>query len=82
MTEEELVEKLKGLEPRVNKGRVTLWRDSGTEEEQDVTAEFPGAELYLDEHPEGVDRGGYCPYVEYGGLKAVFGCVEGEWTTE
>ena len=30
----------------------------------DLNSEFPGAIVYIDEHPEGQDRGGYVPFIE------------------
>ena len=65
--------------PNTERGKVTLFKQ---DEEGDATEEkvvgFDG-EGYVDEHPEGSDRGGFVPYWESGGEKAYHYEPDGEW---
>jgi len=64
----------------LGKGKVRLFVDDpNTGEETDVTDQYPGAVLYVDEHPEGSDRGGYVPWIEMGGQQAFYYEPDGEW---
>jgi hypothetical protein len=59
--------------PSVKKGVVTLI--SSLDEqllEQVVATQMGITKMYVDEHPEGSDRGGYVPYVEASGEKAFY----------
>lgn len=52
-----------GVTPVVNKGKVTLeWTDETFDD-----SVFDNYEGWVEEHPEGSDRGGYRPYVEVNG---------------
>ena len=52
-------------EPKTNKGEVTL-------EDQDGNPLEVEGKGYVDEHPEGSDRGGYVPYWERGEEQAFY----------
>jgi len=56
---------LEGYTQIVEKGKIVLLEDDNGEAKalEDVV---PGGEGYLDEHPEGADRGGYVPTVFLG----------------
>jgi hypothetical protein len=73
-----LLDFLKDVVPDVKKGVVTLVRESEEGEEP-----FPlpdGAKAYVDAHPEGSDRGGYCPFVELAdGQMAFYYEPDGTW---
>lgn len=75
MNRDGLLVYLEGVYPDVHKGVVTLSREDGTKVllPKDATA-------YLDEHPEGADRGGYVPYVELPNGSSVFFHEELGWT--
>lgn len=88
----ELVEKLNRFRVRstVSKGVVTLKAgdlDSLCDEEEPVTeqefsdflTEMATYEAYLDEHPEGSDRGGHVVWVKHGDEKCYFYGPSGEW---
>jgi len=78
----ELLKYLEGCTPSVHKGVVTLTKEvargEGWVEDQDVPLP-EGCKGYVDEHPEGSDRGGYCPFVELPSGASVF-YYEGDGT--
>jgi len=63
----------------MGKGQVALFKDDDQGNEIDVTANYPDIELYIDEHPEGADRGGYVPWAEAGSDTAFYYGPDGEW---
>jgi hypothetical protein len=80
MTTKELLAYVQGTTPETDKGRVFLVRDSETAEEE--TVPLPeGCEGFVDEHPEGSDRGGYVPWVKLPSGAGVFYYEpSGEWS--
>ncbi len=82
MDRKELLQYLEGSYPTVNKGVVTLTKvvekGEGWEGEEDLPLP-EGCRAYLDAHPEGSDRGGYCPFVELPSGASVF-YYEGDGT--
>ena len=79
MNTDELLNYLEGTYPEVDKGKVTLYRDTP---EGEVEVPLPeGAKGYVDAHPEGSDRGGYVPWLEVPGASPVFYYEPtGEWS--
>lgn len=77
MSNDELLKYLDGCWPRVNKGVVTLIREDETGKEIEVPLP-DGSTAYVDDHPEGSDRGGYVPFVEINGIQACYDS-SGEW---
>lgn len=68
MTKKELLAFAKGRCPVCCKGQVSHLTDSETEEPVPLPE---GVEGYLDDHPEGSDRGGYVPFL-YSGLHRIY----------
>jgi len=50
-----------------HRGKFRLFRDVD-DSEMDVTDEIAPNEIWIGEHPEGSDRGGYVPYLEKDGV--------------
>lgn len=73
-----IYEDLFGVFADIKRKKVILTRD-----DEDITKEFinkyPGVEIYVDEHPEGSDRGGYVPTIEYEGKQYYFMELDNEW---
>jgi len=71
MTLAEQLNKVNAL-PQANEGKITLV------DEGDNEIEFEG-HGYLDEHPEGADRGGYVPFWFQGDKTAMYDVTACEW---
>jgi len=64
----------------VGRGKLKIFNDDRGGE-INLDSEFPGAIVYIDEHPEGEDRGGYVPFIEinFEGKNFKFYYHHGEW---
>lgn len=58
MTEGELISLLDGIQPRVSRGRVSLWRDKDVTQEISPDALYVGPHLETPEHVPWVEKGG------------------------
>ena len=82
MTKAELKAYLKDCVPVVSRGKVSLVKETKLDEVEVEEQDWPlpdGAKAFLDQHPEGSDRGGYVPWVEVGAARVYYYEPDGEW---
>jgi hypothetical protein len=80
MNQKELLALAKKTWPVIEKGKVVhLLRNPETENEEIVPLP-EGVEGYLEEHPEGADRGGYLPILTSGVAQIEYDSQSGTWS--
>lgn len=90
LSEDEILDILNQFYADINKGEVTLYTDCVDDDGREVACgrmitpeeldKIGFTESYVDDHPEGSDRGGYVPYLEASGHTFFYYENAGEWS--